>query len=89
MLRDDDTDEELRGDIETVDPPAGTFVLLGFTVEVTQETRWTLEPDLPASLDDLRPGMRVKVDGQLDGEWLVFFKVHATNPCTGEPGPTS
>jgi alginate production protein len=64
IRRENDDDEELRGLIDTVDPASGTFTLLGFLVRTEAETPVTRETGRPASLGDLEPGMRVKVDGR-------------------------
>jgi len=70
LRRDKDDDEELRGSIDDVDSDARTISLLGFTVEVGSDAPITLEPDGRASFADLRPGVRVKVDGGRDREGL-------------------
>jgi len=65
VIRDDgDDDEELRGVIESIDHAAGQMKLLGFTVQLSAATPVLREPEGTASLADLVPGMRVKVDGR-------------------------
>lgn len=59
-----DRDEELRGSVESLDAAARRFQVLGFTVEARDGTRFEREPGGEASFEDLRPGLRVKVEGQ-------------------------
>jgi hypothetical protein len=63
-----DTDEEFRGAIADLDPQNLTFTLAGRTVRVRTKTEVTREPDRPARFEDLRDGMRVKVEGDPDDQ---------------------
>ncbi len=59
-----DRDEELRGLVESVEPEASRFRVLGFAVQVDDRTRFEREPAGEAAFEDLRPGLRVKVEGR-------------------------
>jgi alginate export protein/uncharacterized protein DUF5666 len=60
---DGDRSEELRGIIESVDAENQRLRILGFTVQVSSDTRLSREPALPVTFGDLVPGLRVKVEG--------------------------
>lgn len=62
--------DALPGRIEAVDRPSRSFRLAGFTVNVPADTALVREPDLEAAFGDLRAGLRVKVEGQREGEDL-------------------
>jgi len=68
IRKEQDDDEELRGDLDAVDPGARTVSILGYTVQVTSETEFSREPDEAASFEELRAGLRVKVDGYRRGD---------------------
>ncbi|MDQ7087986.1 MAG: alginate export family protein, partial [Acidobacteriota bacterium] len=61
-----DRDEELRGNISAIDPDRRTLRLLGFEVLVPDTVPVVDDRRGPARLEDLRPGLRVKVDGMRD-----------------------
>lgn len=64
LREESDRDEELRGLVESVDAGARRFQVLGFAVETHERTRFEREPRGEASFEDLRPGLRVKVEGR-------------------------
>lgn len=61
-----DTDEELRGLIETIDRGGWTLTLLGFTVTVPLDAKLQREPDGEVLWDELAVGQRVKISGRRD-----------------------
>jgi len=63
LKQEDDRDEELRGLIESVDAENRRLRILGFTVRFEADAEVSREPGQPARFEDLKPGLRVKVDG--------------------------
>jgi len=61
-----DRDEELRGLVEWVDLEKRQLRLLGFTVKLPDGVEIDLEPSGRAGFEDLKPGLRIKVDGRRD-----------------------
>lgn len=57
---------ELRGNVESVNLPAGSFVVLGQTVRVDGATAFSA--DLTGGLASLAPGLRVEVSGLRDSQ---------------------
>jgi len=64
--------EELRGVIESVDPSARLLRVLGFSVACSESTRIGREPEDEIGFEELRPGLRVRVEGSV-GEDGIFW----------------
>ncbi len=67
-----DADEELRGQIESIDTAARTISLLGFVVSVPESSRLRREPDDAIGFSELAVGQRVKVSGQRDAAGVMI-----------------
>jgi len=67
----DDDDEELQGRVRDFDPERGTFTLVGSPVRLRSGTRYSREPQREATVDDLRDGLWVKVDGERDASGVL------------------
>lgn len=69
----DDPDEELRGLLESVEPAPRRLRILGFTVQLEDDAVIRREPAGKGGIEDLRPGLRVRVDGRraADGTFVA------------------
>jgi hypothetical protein len=68
-------DFELKGEIQSIDSGARLLVLMGFTVHVHEEAEIKGTQGRSLELEDLSPGLWVKVEGTIEGARMIASEI--------------